>query len=145
MRLIVALLGCFCAYQASQAVATEPPVQTAAPAKQSEPATPAASASAPSAATPASSSPPADSAASKTTASSAKEVPADINEHWLAAQGYKPEVYKGTTIYCRKEAQTNTYFKTKVCSTREQLELAQRNSQDALKKMQTPRGGPGSN
>jgi hypothetical protein len=127
MRLIVALLTCFCAYTVSQAFADEPPAQTSSAVQpaQTSPAV---------AATPASSASSAQTAAASKPASS--DAGDDATDKRLRSQGYKPEVRNGTKIYCRKETEMGSRFPTKVCATAEQLAAANKDGQDALNKVQ---------
>jgi hypothetical protein len=127
MRLIVALLTCFCAYTVSQAFADEPQAQTSS-AVQPAQASPAA------AATPASSASSAQTASASTPASS--DATDDATDKRLRSQGYKPEVRNGTRIYCRKETEMGSRFPSKVCGTAEQLAAANKDGQDALNKVQ---------
>ena len=131
MRLIVGLLTCFCAYTVSQACADEPPAQTSS-AVQLAQASPAA---APTAATPASSASSAQTASASKPASSA-DATDDANDKRLRSLGYKPEVHNGSKIYCRKENELGSRFPSKVCGTASQLSNANKDSQDALNKVQ---------
>jgi len=135
MRLIVGLLACSCAYQASQVLAADPPQPTAAPVQPGV--------SAPAASPSSSSSTPATPAA--TSASSSTAATSDSVDHRLRSQGYKPEVKNGTTYYCRKEPQLGSRFDQKVCATPEQLASIREDSKAMLDKIQRTRAGPQSN
>jgi hypothetical protein len=50
--------------------------------------------------------------------------------------GYKPEVRKGETIYCRSEALVGTRFPTKVCGTADQLDQITTDDKDATLRLQ---------
>ena len=128
MRLIVGLLTCCCAFTVSQAFADEPPAQTS-------------SAVQPAQTAPASAATPASSASSAQTASASKPAASadatdEATDKRLRSQGYKPEVRNGTKIYCRKEAELGSRFESKICGTAEQLSNANKDSQDALDKVQ---------
>jgi hypothetical protein len=131
MRLIVGLLTCFCAYTVSQAFADEPPAQASSEVQPAQ----ASPAAAPSAATPASSASSAQTASASKPAASA-DATDDATDKRLRSQGYKPEVRNGTRIYCRKETEMGSRFPSKVCATAEQLAAANKDSQDALNKVQ---------
>ena len=132
MRLIVGLLTCCCAFTVTQTFADEPPAQTSSADQPAQTSSPAAT---PSAAAPASST-----ASAQTTAASKPAASADATDEAtdkrLRSQGYKPEVRNGTKIYCRKEAELGSRFESKICGTAEQLSNANKDSQDALDKVQ---------
>jgi hypothetical protein len=130
MRFIIGLALCFCAMQASQALADDQTSSAAQPAPASPPA-------ASSAATPASSSTTAKPASdAKPAASSTGAAPDEATDKRLRSQGYKPEMHNGNTVYCRKETELGSRFPSKVCATPEQLANANKDSQDALDKVQ---------
>jgi hypothetical protein len=135
MRLIIGLALCFCALQASQALADDQASSAAQPAPASPPA-------ASSAATPASSSTSAQPAsaakpaASTTAASSTAAASDEDTDKRLRSQGYKPETHNGNKVYCRKETELGSRFPSKVCATPEQLANSNKDSQDALDKVQ---------
>jgi hypothetical protein len=130
MRFIIGLALCFCAMQASQALADDQTSSAAQPAPASPPA-------ASSAATPASSSTTAKPASdAKPAASSTGAAPDEATDKRLRSQGYKPEVHNGNTVYCRKESELGSRFPSKVCATPEQLANANKDGQDALDKVQ---------
>jgi hypothetical protein len=130
MRFIIGLALCFCALQASQALADDQTSSAAQPAPASPPA-------ASSAATPASSSTTAKPASdAKPAASSTGAAPDEATDKRLRSQGYKPEMHNGNTVYCRKETELGSRFPSKVCATPEQLANANKDSQDALDKVQ---------
>lgn len=131
MRFIIGLALCFCALQASQASADD---QTASSASQPAPASPPAASSA---AVPTSSSSSAQPAsAAKPAASSTSAASDEDTEKRLRSQGYKPEVHNGSKVYCRKETELGSRFPSKVCATPEQIANANKDSQDALDKVQ---------
>ena len=130
MRFIIGLALCFCAMQASQALADDQTSSAAQPAPASPPA-------ASSATTPASSSTTAKPASdAKPAASSTGAAPDEATDKRLRSQGYKPEMHNGNTVYCRKETELGSRFPSKVCATPEQLANANKDSQDALDKVQ---------
>jgi hypothetical protein len=128
MRLIIGLVTCFCLFAVSRLQADEPPAPAA---SQATPAAPA------NAATPATSSSSTQSASATKAAASADDTASeDANDKRLRSQGYKPETRNGTKVYCRKETEMGSRFPAKVCGTAEQLANANKDSQDALDKVQ---------
>jgi hypothetical protein len=127
MRFIIGLAVCFCALQASQALAddqtSDQPAATSPPASSA-----AAPTSSSSSAQPASAAKP----AAATTATASDE---DTDKR-LRSQGYKPETHNGAKVYCRKETELGSRFPSKVCATPEQIANANKDSQDALDKVQ---------
>jgi len=121
--------------QASEALADDQASSAAQPAPASPPA-------ASSAATPASSSTSAQPAsaakpvASTTAASSTAAASDEDTDKRLRSQGYKAETHNGNKVYCRKETELGSRFPSKVCATPEQLAIANKDSQDALNKVQ---------
>jgi hypothetical protein len=59
----------------------------------------------------------------------------------LHAQGYKPEVHNGVTVYCRKEAQIGTRFETKNCASADEIDRAAQQAKDGLQTMQKSNPG----
>jgi hypothetical protein len=128
MRLIIGLVTCFCIFQASEVLAVDPPTPAA---SQATPAAPA------STATPAASSSSTQSASAAKPAASADDAASEeATDKKLRSQGYKPETKNGTKIYCRKETELGSRFPARVCGTPEQLANANKDSQDALDKVQ---------
>jgi hypothetical protein len=125
MRLIIGFVTCFCIFQASQILADEPPAQATSQATPAAPASAATSAPSSSATQPASAAKPAASADTD-----------DATDKRLRSQGYKPETRNGAKIYCRKETELGSRFPSKVCGTPEQLANSNKDSQDALDKVQ---------
>jgi hypothetical protein len=119
MRVTLGLATLLCVGMASQAFAADPP--SAAPASEaatsaSQPTPDVATAATPSAAS-------ADKPSSDSTLND-KEIKA------LRAQGYRPVVRNGETLYCRDEAPLGSRFEKRVCNTADQLAELARNSQE---------------
>jgi hypothetical protein len=129
MRFIIGIALCFCALQTSQTLADD---QTA---TQPVPASPPASSSAAAPTSSSSSAQPA-SAAKPATASTTAAASDEDTDKRLRSQGYKPEAHNGTKVYCRKETELGSRFPSKVCATPEQIANANKDSQDALDKVQ---------
>jgi hypothetical protein len=129
MRFIIGLALCFCALQSSQTLADD---QTA---TQPVPTSPPAASSAAAPTSSSSSAQPA-SAAKPATASTTAAASDEDTDKRLRSQGYKAETHNGTKVYCRKETELGSRFPSKVCATPEQIANANKDSQDALNKVQ---------
>lgn len=102
-----------------------------------DPPAPAPTAAVTPAATPAATAAAAGSAANSAKADAAPK--SDVTEAQtkaLRSAGYKPEVSKGQTLYCRREAQIGTRFESKVCGTYEEIQRSIQNSQELATRIQ---------
>jgi hypothetical protein len=70
----------------------------------------------------------------KTATSSAGVTPEQAKT--LRSAGYKSEVSKGVTYYCRHETQIGTRFETKVCGTPDDILRSIANSQEVVNQIQ---------
>jgi hypothetical protein len=50
----------------------------------------------------------------------------------MRKRGYKPAIYRGEHVYCRKEALTGSNLESKVCLTVKQIEDQERSGKDIL-------------
>jgi hypothetical protein len=128
MQMLKLVLVSLCLGAVSQTVTADPPAPTSAPATQAATATEAAAAPA--------------AAASSTQSEAAKQAD-EAQAKRLHAQGYRPEVHNGVTVYCRKEAQIGTRFETKNCAPGDQIERAAQEAKDGLQTMQKTTSPPG--
>jgi hypothetical protein len=117
---------------ATPAAATTSAPAPATPAANTEQAHSPAQASSQSAAPGATATPPADSAAAFAAA----------RDKRLRSAGYKPEVRKGETYYCRSEVLVGTRFPTKTCGTAEQLDQITTNDKEAAQQLQRTKVNP---
>jgi len=128
MRGTRAFLILLCVGAGSQALAADPPAPI-----QVQPGQPAPAAAV---------TPPTTAATTDSTANSAKadaSPKSDVTEAQaksLRSAGYRPEVRKGQTLYCRREAQIGTRFESKVCGTFEEIERSIQNSQELATRIQ---------
>ena len=74
--------------------------------------------------------------------SSAAAAPVSLPKASLVSRGFKPEQYRGGTVYCRSEAVTGTSFKRKVCMTEDQIKEQDRVAQQAGQDMSRQKTGP---
>jgi hypothetical protein len=134
MKLSNPLIALLCLGACPQVFAADPPAASPAAATASEsqqkPADAAPAAAAPAAAAP-STVPAADADAQK-----AKSGPTDADIKRLRAQGYRPVVQNGVTVYCRKEAQLGTRFETPTCGSAEDIQKLADESKDATNRVQ---------
>jgi hypothetical protein len=56
--------------------------------------------------------------------------------------GYKPEVRRGETYYCRQEAMVGTRFPSKVCGTAAEIDRVTVGSRETTDKLQREQIGP---
>jgi hypothetical protein len=77
-----------------------------------------------------------DSSAAAAPAAPAAEVNADRSQadvdSDLRKRGYKPMMYRGERVYCRKEALTGSNLTSKVCLTAQQIVDLERSGKDIL-------------
>jgi hypothetical protein len=72
-----------------------------------------------------------DAAAAKAAAAAAAE------EKKYRNRGYRPQVRKGETYWCKSDLAVGSRLPTTTCSTAAQMELAEQQGQDTVKYMQT--------
>jgi hypothetical protein len=77
-----------------------------------------------------------------TTATATAKGTSDAAEKKLRAQGFKPELQNGKTVYCRRETRIGSHFESKSCTTLDQILRAQQAGKDALDQMQRTERGP---
>jgi hypothetical protein len=117
--------------------AEDPAPPPAAPATAT--AAPAASAPAPTAAAvPA----PAATVDAKQAEADAKKAAAEEKIKKYGFGSYKPEVFNGKTVYCRKEVSLGSHFESKVCRTYDQLLADQRTGKDYVQQLQVQSAPP---
>ena len=75
-------------------------------------------------------------------ATAAAAAPASLPSASLISRGFKPEQYRGGTVYCRSEEVTCTSFKRKVCMTEDQIKEQDRVAQQAGQDMNRQKTGP---
>jgi hypothetical protein len=57
--------------------------------------------------------------------------PIDVDND-MRKRGYKPMIYRGERVYCRKEALTGSNLESKVCLTAKQIDDQERSGKDIL-------------
>jgi hypothetical protein len=127
MKLHHPLIALLCLGACPQVFAADPPAALPAAATLSEAEQKPADA-APAAATP--------SAAAAADAQKAKSGPSDADIKRLHAQGYRPVVHNGVTVYCRKEAQIGTRFESETCGSAEDIQKLADASKEATSHVQ---------
>ena len=138
MRIAVGLLACFAAGAVTTALA-DPPKEQTIPAAATAPATPAAQAPAATASAPATSAA-APAAADAAAAAKAAELDQDT-QHFLA-EGYKPEMRGGETVYCRKDTALGSRVSAvKNCGTIGQLKIFEQRSMNGVRDTQRQQVG----
>jgi hypothetical protein len=69
----------------------------------------------------------------------------DAQDKRLRRMGYKPELLRGETYYCRREAMVGTRFESKVCGTASELDRITVEGKDTMNKVQRQQINPTGN